>query len=125
MTVWVIGDPHPDDLFPDGESVRRLPYLSTTRDVHGVEEHHRGDPVEVTGVGFDPGSSYEAVDGVSQRIVTQPTLYVAFAQPSHPLDQWRCRGVLYEVDGDTAGQWRSPWTGWEAGQVVKLRRVRG
>lgn len=126
MTSWVIaGEPLPDDLFPEGESVWRLPYVSTTRNAHNVEQHHRGDPVEVAGVAFDPGGSYESASGTDQRIVTQPTLYVAFGQPSHPLDQWRCRGALYEVDGDTAGQWRSPYTGWEAGQVIKLRRARG
>lgn len=110
-------------LFPHGETVQRLAFVSLTRDAHGVEVITRADPVDVDGAGFDPGGSYETLpDGT--RIVTQPELYVGFAQATHPLDQWACRGKRYDVDGDAA-QWLNPFTGWQAGQAIKLKRVTG
>ena len=123
MTTDVFGEPFAPPLFPHGETVQRLAFVSLTRDAHGVEVITRADPVDVDGVGFDPGGTYETnAEGV--RIVTQPTLYVAFQQAAHPLDQWTCRGKRYDVDGD-ATQRLNPFTGWQAGQAIKLKRVIG
>ena len=105
------------------DTVYRLPYLSTTTNGHGREQHHRGEPVPVL-AGFDPGGWSEPSDPTGQRIIHQPTLYVGYDQDAHPLDQWRCRGDLYEVDGDIA-RWRNPHTGATPGAVVKLKRVIG
>ena len=106
-----------------GETVYRLPYASTTRNAHGAETHVRGAAVPVDGAAFDPGNTSETGDG-GQRITTAPTLYVAYDQPAHPLDQWRCRGSLYEVVGDVS-RWLNPYTGWAAGAAITLRRVTG
>ncbi len=111
-------------LFEHGETVQRLPYTHTTTSGRGIETHHRGTPVDVDGAGFEPEGSYDVLDPSRQSVVTQPTLMVEFDRETHPLDQWRCRGDLYEVDGKPAA-WRNPFTGWEAGQVIKLRRVTG
>ena len=124
MTVVVFGEPLAPPLFPHGETVQRHAWLSTSTNAHGVETYIRADPYDVEGVGFDPGSTYETnAEGV--RIVTQPTLYVAFEQAAHPLDQWTCRGVPYDVDGSVDSRSRNPFTGWEAGRVIKLKRAVG
>ena len=109
--------------FRRGETVQRLPYISTTRNAHGREDHHRGPAVDVRAA-FDPGGWFEPSDPSGQRVVHQPTLYVGFDQDAHPLDQWQVRGDLYEVDGDIA-RWRNPHTGSTPGAVIKLRRVIG
>lgn len=125
MTAIVFGEPDAGELFPHGETVQRIPYLhSTTTSARGVETHHRGRPLDVDGAGFMPAGSYDLLDPAGQRIVTQPTLYVTYDQAAHPLDQWRCRGVLYDTDGIPAA-WRNPLTGWEATKVIKLRRATG
>ena len=103
------------------EQVWRVPFVSTQRNAHGKEEVIRGTPVEAYAA-FDPGGSYDALDGLSQRVVSQPTLYMEYGQESHRMDQWRVRGLLYDVDGDTAG-WSAG--GWDAGLVIKLRRATG
>lgn len=125
MTSLILGEPFVMSPFPHGETVQRLAWLATTRNSHNVETYTRADPVDVEGVAFDPGASYEPADPTAARIVTQPTLYVAFNQPTHPLDQWQCRGVLYEVDGDKGAPWQSVYSSWQPGQVIKLRRVTG
>lgn len=106
-----------------GETVHRLPYASTIRNAHGAETVLRGIPVPVDHAGFDPGQSVETFDG-GQRVASAPVLYLGFGQAADARDQWRCRGSLYEVDGEI-DRWRNPYTGRGVGTVITLRRVSG
>lgn len=101
------------------EHVQRIPYLGTEADARGAHTITRGPAQEVLAA-FDPGGSRD-VDG--QRITATPSLYVDFDQQTDARDQWRVRGVLYEVVGEPA-KWLHP-NGWRAGQVIGLRRVVG
>ena len=108
-------------MFGNGETVQRLAYVATTRNAHGQEVHTRAPGVDIDDVGVAPGMP----TGTPSESVAPVTLYLAFDVETHPLDQWRVRGVLCDVDVDTSGRWRSPFTGWEAGQAIALRRARG
>ncbi len=107
-----------------GEVVYRLPYVSTAKNAHRQEIHLRGPEVAVTARAFDPDPPAEQIDSGGVRGVWEATLDVAYGQQCHELDQWRCRGKVYEVVGDPV-QHRSPFTGREFGTEIRLRRVRG
>lgn len=96
----------------------------------GVDEH--GDPapgafenVELAGVGYAPESTVEPRDGASQRVVSEAKLYLSVPIDYGARDEFTVRGVRFEVEGDAAGGWVNPFTGWSAGQEILLRRVTG
>jgi hypothetical protein len=107
--------------FPFGE-----PITVVTRAKTGVDDY--GDDVfaetslVVTGA-FDPAIGYEStVSG--DTVVTQPQALLPYNTPVTSQSVLVIRGDRYEVDG-TPNPWRSPFTGWEAGLAVPLRRVTG
>lgn len=74
---------------------------------------------------FNPGSSVELVQG--QDVLTiQPTLVVPVGTAIASTDavEVPTGGDPYEVDGAPAAP-QSPFTGWQPGVVVRLRRVTG
>lgn len=111
--------------FPYGESALLHRRAGQTRNAHGAVVPEYAAPVELQKVAFAPGSSSEPQDGASQRVVTQPTLYITDGTVVGPLDQVTVRGVRYEVDGDMSGQWVNPFTGHSPGSAVTLRKVSG
>lgn len=91
-----------------------------------------GDPapdgfedVELSGVGYAPESTEEPRDGASHRVVSQAKLYLSEPIDYSARDEFTARGVRFEVEGDSAGGWMNPFTGWSAGQEILLRRVTG
>lgn len=105
-----------------GETVQRFPYLETVKNAHGREVVLRGDPVDVPNVGVDPGGEQK---GSPAESLVEMSLFTAPGVAMHPLDQWRVRGLLYDVEVETLRLWVSPHTGWRAGQAIPLRRARG
>lgn len=96
----------------------------------GVDEY--GDPapggfqdVELPGVGFAPESTVEPREGSSQRVVSEAKLYLTEPIDYSARDEFTARGVRFEVEGDSAGGWMNPFTGWSAGQEILLKRVTG
>ena len=115
-------------MFAHGETVTRLRGMATI-DAYGDEATDWNAPqsLVIVGVAFDPGGSDEPVDaGHTQRVVTSPTLYDPTYADVEAGDRIRrnLTGITYEVDGNPA-EWRSPFTGWRPGQVVKLKVVDG
>lgn len=106
------------------ESVTRLPYLGVGEDAHGNETVSYGDPVTLTGFGFDPGSSSEPRRPGQDRVIVEPSLYGPFDMPFSPRDQVIVRGVTYDVEGEVR-RWRGFFSSREFGAVVSLRRVDG
>lgn len=116
--------------YPHGETVTRLrgvasanPYSAAPTDVDWANP----TSLVIEGVAFDPGGSAEPISAESDmRVITQPTIYdPSYADVTAGDRVVRAlTGKTYEVDGDPA-QWRSPYTGWAPGQVIKLKIVEG
>lgn len=73
---------------------------------------------------FDPGSSVELSDVARDSVTTQPSFLTDFGADVRAGDRLTVRGRTWDVDGDPA-EYRSPFSGWEAGMVVKLKAVSG
>lgn len=102
----------------------RLAYQGGAVDVYGNDTEGYAAPVELTGFGFDPGSTSEPRLPGQDRVIVEPTLYGPYEMPFQPKDQVVVRGVTYEVEG-VVRQWRNYYSNREAGAVVSLRRVDG
>lgn len=59
-------------------------------------------------------------------VIVGQTIYAPYGADILRTDQIVIPGLegVYEVDGEP-GPWRSPWTGWEAGLQVAVRRAEG
>lgn len=80
--------------------------------------------VSIEGCAVAPGGSSE-VQGVNrEQITTEPTLYAPYGSDVLPSDRIMSGGITYEVTG-RGGDWRSPFSGWEAGSAWPLRLVEG
>ena len=113
--------------FPYGETVIRQrasqvtdPYSGTTSGLSWANP----STVSISGCAFDPGSSGEVLDLARNVTTTQPKVYAPAGSDIKAADRLVVRGVTYEVDGNVA-EWRSPFTGWEPGIVVPLKRSEG
>lgn len=126
----VVADDHAGALmlFAHGVTVTRLraplvadPYsgAATKRDWSAAVS------VSIEGCAVAPGGSSE-VQGVNrEQVTTEPTLYAPYGADVLPWDRiLDPDGVTWEVVA-RGGDWRSPFTGWEAGSVFPLRRVEG
>lgn len=106
------------------EPVIHLPYLGAGEDAHGNETVSYGEPVTLTGFGFDPGSSNEPRRPGQDRVIVEPSLYGPYDMPFSPRDKAIVRGDTYEIEG-VVRRWKHMRSGREAGAVVTLRRVDG
>lgn len=105
------------------EFVQREPFIPGAEDAHGNPIEAWGPPVGVGVFGFDPGGSVEPVIPGHDRVITEPALYAPEGVVFGSRDRVTARGLLYEVEGDTA-VWRHP-NGLRPGNVVNLKRVEG
>lgn len=108
------------------------PITVTTVTQSGTDDY--GDPVTTstsivrTGA-FAPAIGFESTNGQDQ-VVSQPQAFftgqdaVDVAAVIDSASMLTIRGLVYQVDGDP-GDWRSPFTGWQAGLVVPLKRTTG
>jgi len=109
-------------MFTNGETVVQHSRSVTGRDVDGNDVYTSTD-ITIEACGFAPGGSTELVQG--QDIVTvQPMIFAPAGTIVKPIDQFTARGVLYDVDAGS-NDWRSPFTGWNPGVVIKLKEVTG
>lgn len=82
-------------------------------------------PTEVATSGaFAPAGSTE-INAGQATVITHDTLYLDEGEPvPGPHDKMRVREVVREVEGVPA-VYRSPFTGWRPGAVVRLTTVTG
>lgn len=104
----------------------------------GVDQY--GDPIPGTVQTFNvqgcavsprsaqPGShSKEIIDYGRMGVIEGVTLYAPFGTDIRRTDRIELPAPwngVFEVEGEP-GAWRNPFTGWEAGLEVALRRVEG
>lgn len=107
----------------ESETVAHAAFLAGAEDAHGNPVEAWLPAVEVGVFAFDPGGSSESLIPGHDRVVTTPKLYAPPGVVFAAKDRVTARGLLYEVDGDTA-VWRHP-RGFRPGNVIELRRVDG
>ena len=108
---------------PLGESVQFVHRTVTGQDSYG-NDVVTDSTVAVSNVGWDPGTSTEALNGQDQ-VVQMPRFFLPAGIAVDPLDAIvRANGNRYEVTGEP-GDYVSPFTGWAPGVVVNVRRVTG
>lgn len=90
-----------------------------------------GDPIDgdpdrlaIPGCSAAPRSSSDITDRGRQGVVVGLTLYTPHGADIVHTDLVEVDGVPYEVDGE-AGAWKSPFTQWEAGIEIALKRAAG
>ena len=108
---------------PFGETVTLVRRSITSRDADGNDRPGTTEVI-VFGVGWDPGTSTELVQGQDQ-VVRQSRFFLPAGTVVAPLDAIRrASGLTYEVVGEP-GDYSSPITGWTPGVVVNVKRVTG
>lgn len=112
-------------MFEDGEPVTWHRYRGGGTDRYGDPAPATFEDVVLERVGFAPESTVEPRDAASQRVVSEAKLYLAEPIDYTAQDEFTARGVRFGVEGQSAGGWLNPFTGWAAGQEILLRRVTG
>lgn len=90
-----------------------------------------GDPIEGTetrstieGCAVAPRSTADITDRGRQGVLVGLTLYLPFGTDVDHRDRFEVDGSLFDVDG-IGGSWSSPFSGWQAGVEVALKRASG
>lgn len=107
--------------FPHGQAVTLIRRVKSGTDALGndVWSETRTD---VRGV-FSPGGSTEIVQG-QDLVISQPTLALPPKTVVSSVDAVEVNGDTYEIDGSPNAP-ISPFTAWQPGVVVRLKRVTG
>lgn len=82
------------------------------------------EDLTVDGVGVAPADGVEPVLRADTPVQVDLQVFLDFGHPCTAHDEWTVRGARFEQVGE-AQDWRNPFTGWEAGTAVNLRRVAG
>lgn len=111
--------------FPFGERVVLHRFKESIRNPSGqtVKVFHPDEAVER--VAIAPYRTVERPDGITERVIELPAIYVSPGLGVKPLDEVTVRGARYAVDGAISGDWVSPFTGWSPGAEIRLKRVTG
>jgi hypothetical protein len=112
-------------MFEHGDAVRWHRYTEGGVDEYGDPAPGGFEDVDLPGAGFASESTVEPRDGASQRVVSEAKLYLSEPIDYGAQDEFTVRGARFGVEGDSAGGWSNPFTGWAAGQEILLRRVTG
>lgn len=114
-------------MFAHGETGVRLRAFAALDPYSGEEaelDWSAAYELTITDLAFNPGSSNEPTEVGRNSVVTQPEVYAPVGVDVLAGDRLQIRGRTYSVEGDPQ-EWRSPFTGWEAGVVIKLKIVEG
>lgn len=106
-------------------TVRRLAGTDRYGDTAGYSTHSV-DGCIVAPATADSGSDSRELTGLRDTVITGHTLYAPAGADFLHTDEVQLPGdpTWWQVDGEVAN-WRSPWSTWQPGTVVSLRRVRG
>lgn len=117
--------------FPYGETVTRLrrfeevdPYSQQVEVAAWDDPDNPPYELEIAGCAFNPGVSSEPLDLARNAVITRPEVYAPAGSDVLAGDRLVVRELTYDVVGDPA-DFRSPFTGWAPGLVVRLERVDG
>jgi hypothetical protein len=90
-----------------------------------------GDPIAgepnrlaIDGCAVAPRSTSDITDRGRHGVIVGLSLFTPYGADIVHSDLLEVDGVTYEVDGE-AGPWKSPFTQWEAGMEIALKRAAG
>lgn len=114
-------------MFTHGETVTFLAATTVEDEYGNTVESWESPTTALTKphAGVEPRPTSSEVQDSRNAVTSGYTLY--WLGETFDVDpQWRAivRGETWQVLGEEA-QWRSPFTGWEAGTVVQVGRVDG
>jgi len=111
--------------FAAGETVTRL-RAPLVADRYGnlVPDWDNPDRLNISDCGVAPRTSDEETEQGRQGVIVGIAVYAPAGADILPSDRVEVRGQVWEVVGEVA-DWRSPFTGWNPGIVVNLRRMEG
>ena len=111
--------------FSHGEAVVLHRFKEHFRNAHGQTSKvfHPDEPVQRVAVA--PAFAAEPSNGVTERTITQASIYVEPGLGVGPLDEVTVRGQRLGVDGTISGDWVNPFSGWSPGAEVRLKKVTG
>lgn len=110
-----------------GETVTRLRATAATDPFSGEDTALDWDDpgtLDIPGIAVAPGAFVENNTPDRTRVDVSFTLYGDFGDDIEPLDRVVVRGLTCEVIGQRQ-DWRSPFTGLQAGSVIEVRQVAG
>lgn len=114
-------------MFPYGESVTVLRGTPVTDPYSGEEtgtDWSTPTATVVTDCGVAPRLTPESPANDRTLIIEGYTVFMPYGTDVLATDRVVVRGDTYDVDGDV-GVWRNPFTGWEPGIEVNLKKVNG
>lgn len=106
-------------IFPHGETVTIVSTTTTTTPLGDTTT--TTTEVEWGPCAVAPRYATENTDPSRPATIVGLTVYGPVVDLDAD-DQLRIRGEVYDVDGGP-GEWRSPFTGWEAGMEVPVKRA--
>lgn len=114
-------------MFPHGETVTRLRAQTTTDPYSGEAtglDWSSAASLEIPGCGVGSAGSVESLEADRNAISTDFDVVTPLDADIESGDRLIVRGLTCEVQGRPF-QWRSPFTGWAPGMVVRARIVEG
>lgn len=109
--------------FTHGEPVTWVRVIEGETDSYGNPTTSTEDTI-IENCGVAPRVEAEQVGDNRAMVINGYDIYTEFGIAVGSHDRIVVRGEVCEVDGDVA-HWRSPWTGWQAGSVIRVKRVEG
>ena len=112
-------------MFPFGETVTRR--RGQTVDNYGTQTVDWSQPstdITIAGCAVAPSTTDELIAAGREGPIFDATLYAPFGADIGWRDRIVCSFGVFDVDGEPS-PWKSPFTGWEPGVAVRLKRVAG
>jgi hypothetical protein len=112
------------DLFTSsgGPTITRVRSIPGGVDQYGDPIPGSEDSLVILGAFVAPRTSEDADGRARPGVIVGLTLFAPYDADIDFGDEFDISGLRWRIDG-VPGQWRQPWTGWEAGMSVALVRA--
>lgn len=114
-------------MFPYGETVTRLRATGSTTDPYSnepVTNWAAPESLSLPGCAVADGGSVEPVEDARNAVLSDFDVIAPPGSDVLPTDRLIVRGLTCDVIGRPF-DWRSPFTGWRPGMVVRVKVVEG
>lgn len=105
-------------------TITRIRVTATAPDDYGDPQRTTESRLELADAFVAPRESQGLDRDGRSGVIVGLTLFAPYATDLVYTDRVDVDGVVYEIDGEP-GNWKQPWTRWEAGMTVALTRGEG